>query len=75
MENFKSVLEKHVGVFAWTYKDLKGIKPELCQHYIDLEPEARLVCQQPRRTNPVYEKLVKAELTKLVDVGFIYPVA
>lgn len=36
LENFKSVLEKHVGVFAWTYKDLKGIKLELCQHYIDL---------------------------------------
>ena len=45
------------------------------QHYIDLEPGARPVCQQQRRTNPVYAELVKAEVTKLLDVGFIYPIA
>ena len=69
------VLQKYKHAFAWSYKDLKGVKPEICQHYIDLEPGTKPVCQRQRRTNPVYAELVKAKITKLLDAGFIYPVA
>jgi hypothetical protein len=29
-------------VFAWTYKDLRGVPSEICQHRIVLEPNAKL---------------------------------
>ena len=71
----QDVLTKFKHVFAWSYEDLKGVKPEICQHYIDLEPGTKPLCQCQRCTNPVYAELVKAEITKLLNVGFIYPVA
>jgi hypothetical protein len=30
-------------VFAWTYKDLKGVPPEICQHQTVLETNAKPV--------------------------------
>jgi hypothetical protein len=32
----EELLNKFKDVFAWTYKDLKGIPPELAQHKIEL---------------------------------------
>ena len=72
---FQEVLRKYKHAFAWSYKDLQGVKPEICQHYIDLEIGTKPVCQRQRRTNPVYAELVKAKITKLLDAGFIYPKA
>ena len=69
------MLQNYKHVFAWSYKDLKGVTLEVCQHYIDLEPGTKPICQRQRRTNPIYVELVKAEITKLLDAGFIYPVA
>ena len=47
----------------------------MCQHYAGLEPRTRPIFQQQRHTNPLYAKLIKMEITKLLDAGFIYPVA
>ena len=33
------------SAFAWTYKDLKGIPREVCQHHIILEPNTKPVRQ------------------------------
>ena len=73
--NLQEVLRKYMHVFAWSYKDLKGVKSKICQHYVDLEPGTKLVCQRQCRTNPVYAELVKMEIKKLLDVDFIYLVA
>ena len=62
------------STFAWSYKDLKGIPPEVCQHHIILEEGAKPIRQRQRRLNPKYSLLVKEELDKLLDIGFIYPV-
>jgi len=32
-----NVLQKFKDVFAWTYKDLKGIIPKIAQHCIELD--------------------------------------
>jgi hypothetical protein len=65
---------KHVSVFAWSYKDLKGVPPEICEHHIHLEEGAKPVRQRQRRLNPKYSLLVKEEIEKLLEIGFIYPV-
>jgi hypothetical protein len=33
----EQLLRKFKDVFAWTYKDLKGIPPKLAQHKIELD--------------------------------------
>ena len=62
------------STFAWSYKDLKGIPPEVCQHHIILEEGAKPIRQHQRQLNPKYSLLVKEELDKLLDIGFIYPI-
>ena len=62
------------STFAWSYKDLKEIPREVCQHHIILEEGAKPIRQRQRRLNPKYSLLVKEELDKLLDIGFIYPV-
>jgi hypothetical protein len=61
-------------VFAWTYKDLKGVPPKICQHQIVLESNAKPVRQRQYRMNPKYSLMVKEEIDKLLECGFIYPV-
>ena len=65
---------KQLSVFAWSYKDLKGVPPEVCKHHIHLEERAKLIHQRQRRLNPKYSLLVKEEIEKLLETGFIYPV-
>jgi hypothetical protein len=37
MMEVEQMLKEFKNVFAWTYKDLKGIPPELAQHRIELD--------------------------------------
>jgi hypothetical protein len=37
MMEMEQMLKEFKNVFAWTYKDLKGIPPELAQHRIELD--------------------------------------
>ena len=61
-------------VFAWTYKDLRGIPPDVCEHKIILEDNAAPIRQRQHRLNPKYSLMVKEELNKLLEAGFIYPI-
>lgn len=69
------LLRKYQQAFAWDYPDMKGIDPQLCTHHIYIEKDARPVCQLQRRLNPHLKDVVKAELQKLLDVNFIYPIS
>ena len=68
------LLQKYKGAFVWDYPDMKGIDPLLCTHHIYTEKHARPICQPQRRLNPHLKYIVKAELQKLLDVNFIYPI-
>ena len=73
-EEYENLLKEYEGVFAWTHKDLKGISPEIAEHRIDLLEGSIPVRQRQYRLNPKYSLMVKDELDKLLEVGFIYPV-
>ena len=60
--------------FAWTYKDLKGIPPDVCQHHIVLEPNVKPVIQRQYRMNLQCSLMVKEKIDKLLECKFIYPV-
>jgi hypothetical protein len=65
-------LENCHDVFAWNYKDLKGIPREICEHKIDLVANAQPIKQRQYRMNPNYALKVKEDLDKLLDAKFIY---
>jgi hypothetical protein len=70
----KELLLKFKDVFAFTYKDMKGIPPHICEHKIELQPEAKPVRQMRYRMNPNYAAKVKEEIDKYLEARFIYPI-
>ena len=70
---FKIFLE-YKDVFAWTYKDLKGVLSELCVHRILLIEGAILVWKQPYRMNKNYVARVTEEINRMLEAGIIFKV-
>jgi hypothetical protein len=67
----KSLLRKYKDVFAWSYKDLKGIPPHVTQHWIELDTTISPSHQIQYRMNPNYVVVVKQDLEKLLTIGFV----
>ncbi|GKV46606.1 hypothetical protein SLEP1_g53580 [Rubroshorea leprosula] len=58
-------------VFAWSYKDMPGLDPDITVHAIPLYFEAKPFKQKLRRMKPEVLLKVKEEVQKLLDVNFI----
>ncbi len=59
MNSLKKLLLEHKDMFAWTYKNLKGIPKELAQHQIELNTSIPLVHQARYKMNPNYATIVR----------------
>ena len=68
------LVREYREVFAWSYKELEGIPPEIVEHRIPLMTGAVPIRQKERRMNPQLQLIVKEELEKLLQAGFIKPV-
>ena len=42
-----STLKEYCDVFAWSYKDLKGVDPKICYHIIPMKDDAKPSRQSP----------------------------
>src|SRR3954466_844666 len=73
-ERLLEILKKHRGAMGYTLDDLKGISPTICQHAINIEPDAKPVVEHQRRLNPKVKDVVRNEVLKLLDAGIIYPI-
>ena len=69
------ILKKHKEAIAWLVEDLKGINPSICMHKIPMEENARTSIEHKRRLNPVMKEVVKKEVLKWLNVGFIYAIS
>lgn len=70
---FKIFLE-YKDVFAWTYKDLKGVPAELCVHHITLIPRAQPIRKRPYRMNKNYATRVNEEIERMLEARIIFKV-
>lgn len=70
---FKIFLECK-DVFAWTYKDLKGVPPKLCVHCIPLVEGAMPVRKRPYRMNKNYAAQVTEEINRMLEAVIIFNV-
>jgi hypothetical protein len=69
------VLRNHIVYFAWDYKDMKGIHIGIYTHHIYIKYYCIPIRKPQRRMNPSLKDIVKEELQKLLDAGFIYPIS
>jgi hypothetical protein len=74
-ERLLETLRKHRGAIGYTLDDLKGISPTICQHAINMEPDAKPVVAHQCRLIPKMKEVVRNEVLKLLDAGIIYPIA
>eukprot|EP00253_Pinus_taeda_P009607 PITA_09607 len=54
---------------------MKGVHPLVCTHHIYIKEDCKPVWQPQKRMNPALKDIVKEELQKLLDAGFIYPIS
>jgi len=67
----EQLLKEFKDVFAWTYKDLIRIPPELAQHRIELDIIIPPAHQAKYRLNPNCAITIKQDIDKLLVVRFI----
>ena len=69
------ILKKNKESIAWSIEELKGISPSICMHKILLEETSKPTVEHQRRLNPVMKEVVKKEVLKLLNAGFIYAIS
>ena len=69
------ILRKYKEAIAWSVEDLKGISPSICMHKILLEENVKTSIEHQRRLNPVMKEVVKNEVLKWLNAGFIYAIS
>ena len=69
-----STLKEYQYVFAWSYKDLKGVDPTICQHTIPMKEIAQQSRQIPYMYNDNFSNKIQEEIDKLLEVKFIYEI-
>ena len=67
-------MQEHRDVFAWSYKDLKGVDVAVCQHTIPLQANAKPSKQCPYSYNDNYAMKIKEDVNRLKEASFIYEI-
>ena len=69
------ILRKYKEAIAWSIEDLKGINPSICMHKILLNDNAKTSIEYQRMLNPVMKEVVRKEVLKWLNAGFIYAIS
>ena len=69
------ILRKYKEAISWSIEDLKGISLSICMHKILLEDKTKTSIEHQRRLNPVMKDVVRKEVLKWLNAGFIYAIS
>jgi len=58
------LLREYSNIFAWSYKDMPGLDPDVVEHRLPLKPECPPVKQKLRRSHPDMALKIKEEVRK-----------
>ena len=61
-------------MFTWSYEEMPGIDPSIVVHEIPTYPSAKPVRQRLCPVHPRKATTIKAEVEKILNAGFIYPI-
>ena len=66
-----ALLREYKDVFAWSYQEMPSLSPSLVMYKLKVDPNVKPVKQPPRKYHLDIEEKIKAEVDKLLKVGFI----
>ena len=69
------LLRKYKEAIALSIEDLKGISPSIWMHKILMEDNAKTSIEHQKRLNPVMKEVVRKEVLKWLNAGFIYVIS
>ncbi|KAL0416238.1 UNVERIFIED_CONTAM: hypothetical protein Slati_3455700 [Sesamum latifolium] len=64
-------LQRNADIFAWTPQDLEGIDPQVITHHLNIDPSYKPIKQKKRHFGPKKDKIILAEVNKLMAAGHI----
>ncbi|KAL0421225.1 UNVERIFIED_CONTAM: Transposon Ty3-G Gag-Pol polyprotein [Sesamum latifolium] len=71
LEEIVKCLRKNKDVFAWTLQDLEGIDPGVITHHLNIDSNVKPVKQKKLHFGPKKDKIIQAEVNKLLAAGHI----
>ena len=74
-QKLMEILRKYKEAIAWSIEDLKGISPSICMHKILLNDNEKNSIEHQRRLNPVMKEVVRKNVMKWLNAGFIYAIS
>ena len=69
------ILRKYKEAIAWSIEDLNGISSSICMHKILLNDNTKNFIEHQRRLNLVMKEVVRKEVLKWLNAGFIYAIS
>ena len=73
-EQLINLLKEYRDVFAWSYKDLKGVDPKVYQHTIPMRHDAKPSIQRPYSYNENFAKKIDEDIDCLKEPRFIFEI-
>lgn len=70
-EDYRQFLMQYHDCFAWSYKEMPGLDPNVATHKLAIDPQYRPIKQQPCRFRPQLKNDIVAEVDKLINARFI----
>ncbi|KAL0428147.1 UNVERIFIED_CONTAM: Pro-Pol polyprotein [Sesamum latifolium] len=64
-------LRHNADIFAWAPQDLEGINPKVITHHLNIDPGIKPVKQKKRHFGLEKDKVIQAEVDKLMTAGHI----
>ena len=71
---YTNLFHEFRDVFTWSYEEMPRIDPSIVMYEIPTYPGAKPVCQRLCPVHPRKATAIKAEVEKLLNAGFIYPI-
>ena len=70
-EEMIALFKEYIDIFAWSYKDMPGLDPNIVAHKIPLLEGTEPKQQRLRRMSPEMSLKIKDEVTKQLNAGFL----
>lgn len=70
----EGVLQQNKDVFTWAHSDMPDIHQSVASHQLNILPSSRPISQKVRLFHSDRQKIIQAEVDKLLVVGFIMKV-
>lgn len=70
-----ALFKEYHHIFSWSYEEMPSIDPWIIEHEMKSYPNVKPVRHKLRVVNPRKAPAIKVEIEKMLNAGFIYPIA